>query len=68
MIIRGYEYPMEHNRKCTGCNRTFGPNTDFKVGYLVRDGEVTGLFHSRACYEATSEKFDEYKKGKGGGE
>jgi hypothetical protein len=68
LVIRGYEYPMDINRKCTGCNRTFGPSTDFKVGYLVKDGEVTGLFHSRACFEATKQKFEAYQKNKGGEE
>lgn len=66
MVVKGFEYPMAHNRKCTGCDRVFGPSSEYKVGFLVKDGEVTGIFHSRACYEATVQKFDEYKKEKGG--
>lgn len=60
-VVKGYEYPVTTNRKCTGCQRNFGPDSEFKTGFLVRDGEVTGLFHSRACYEQTVQKFTAYK-------
>lgn len=62
MIIRGYEYKATHNTHCTGCKRVIGPDTDNKVGFLVKDGEVTGLFHSKPCYENTVAQFEQYKK------
>lgn len=65
MVIRGFESKVKHNQRCTGCGGIIGPDAPVKVGFEVRDGDVTGLFHSRACYEEQRRKFEEYKE-KGG--
>jgi hypothetical protein len=57
MIINGYEAKLIHNRRCEGCGVVVGPDTPIKSGYEVRDGEVTGFFHSRGCFQNTAQKY-----------
>lgn len=64
MIIKGFETKLQHNRRCDGCGVKIGPDTPVKNGFEVRDGEVRGLFHSRACYLNSAKKFNDQKEGK----
>ena len=64
-VVRGFQTKTTYNQKCTGCGIHIGPNSEVKGGYIVHDGEVVGLFHSRKCYLDTVQRFEEHKK-KGG--
>lgn len=63
--VRGFVLKPTYAQRCTGCRRLIGQNEEIKQGYAVRDGEVTGIFHSRECYLDTCSRFEESKK-KGG--
>ena len=55
-IIRGFQKPLHNVERCRGCGMLIGGETGLKVGYDVKDGDVKGLFHSRACYENAVKK------------
>lgn len=65
-VIRGFEKKLVVNQRCEGCGVVVGPDTPMHTGFDVRDGEVTGFFHSRACYENTCREFEKYKEKMGG--
>ena len=65
MDIMGFESTPAHTTRCMGieCGILIGPTETVKTGFIVKDGDVTGIFHSRACYTNSVEKFGEHKKG-----
>lgn len=65
MIIKGYNIPLQHNRRCEGCGVKIGPDTPIKTGYEVKDGELTGFFHSRECFTNNMQKFEKFKEERG---
>lgn len=66
MVIRGYEKKLQQNQRCEGCGIIIGPDSSVKNAFDVRDGEVVGVFHSRACYQNTCDEFAKYKEKMGG--
>jgi hypothetical protein len=64
MDIMGYQIKPEHTTRCMGveCGMLIGPSETVKVGFVVKDGDVQGIFHSRACYENSVQKFTEHKE------
>ena len=63
MDVMGYEMKPVHATRCQGinCGLLIGPTEQIRSGFVVKDGEVTGVFHSRACYTNSVEKFNEHK-------
>jgi hypothetical protein len=69
MDIMGFETTPKHTTRCMGveCGMLIGPSEVVKSGFIVKDGDVQGIFHSRSCYENSVEKFNDHKS-KGGDE
>lgn len=50
-ILMGFWRNTPVDRHCTGCGTIVGPSSPYyKAGFEVREGVVTGFFHSKQCY------------------
>jgi len=55
-MVKGFTVVLKHDARCNGCGVMIGPHTDRKAGLHVKDGPVTGLFHSSDCYNQQREE------------